>query len=207
MPGAIVTPVSSNSIAEKCALFEQVIRTKIGSPYVIAAMDSLADNLTVVGYEANGGFLQKSSLEKNNTFLAPLPTRDAIIVIICVILLAKEKQLTMSELVKTLPQRFTFSDRLKDFPTDLSKQRLAEMTSGSQKENLQAIKKQFGFVGNPIRMSIIDGLRIWFDNEDIIHFRPSGNAPELRCYTESSSSQQAVNLNKSCLNVLAKWKN
>lgn len=202
----VVTPVSSNSAVEKCALFEQLIRTKIGSPYVISAMSKLEGRRGVVGYEANGGFLQASNLEKNDNLLSPLPTRDATIVIMSVMLLAQEKQLTISELINTLPHRFTHSDSLKNFPTDLSQQKLANMTSGNTEENLHAIKMQFDFAGEPITINIIDGLRIYFDNNDIIHLRPSGNAPELRCYTESNTQQQATSLNSLCMNTLAQWK-
>ena len=31
-----------------------------------------------------------------------------------------------------------------------------------------------------------------FDSEEIIHLRPSGNAPELRCYTEAASGARAT---------------
>ncbi|BCD91209.1 hypothetical protein fh0823_13480 [Francisella halioticida] len=41
-----------------------------------------------------------------------------------------------------------------------------------------------------------DGVRITFVNKDILHLRPSGNAPELRCYTETSSKKVAEELNK-----------
>ncbi|MEG2887595.1 MAG: hypothetical protein RR874_01370 [Aeromonas sp.] len=36
-----------------------------------------------------------------------------------------------------------------------------------------------------------DGLRISLSNQTIIHLRPSGNAPELRCYAEAMSFSQA----------------
>jgi phosphomannomutase len=29
---------------------------------------------------------------------------------------------------------------------------------------------------------------------DIVHFRPSGNAPELRCYTEAATPERAEEL-------------
>ena len=41
------------------------------------------------------------------------------------------------------------------------------------------------------RLDQTDGLRIAFVNGDIVHFRPSGNAPELRCYAESASADRA----------------
>ena len=31
-------------------------------------------------------------------------------------------------------------------------------------------------------------------NQDVIHLRPSGNAPELRCYAESLNEAAAVQL-------------
>ena len=36
-----------------------------------------------------------------------------------------------------------------------------------------------------------DGLRMFLTDGDIIHFRPSGNAPELRCYAESDTPERA----------------
>jgi phosphomannomutase len=39
-----------------------------------------------------------------------------------------------------------------------------------------------------------DGLRITLANQNIVHLRPSGNAPELRCYTEAASAQLALQL-------------
>ena len=44
-----------------------------------------------------------------------------------------------------------------------------------------------------------DGLRVEFDTGDIIHLRPSGNAPELRCYAESIDQSQAVKICDTCL--------
>ncbi|GAB1478165.1 hypothetical protein MASR2M74_07080 [Paracoccaceae bacterium] len=51
----VVTPVSSNTGVEASGRFAAVIRTKIGSPFVISGMASAPGK--VVGYEANGGFL------------------------------------------------------------------------------------------------------------------------------------------------------
>jgi phosphomannomutase len=39
--------------------------------------------------------------------------------------------------------------------------------------------------------SEIDGLRFELENGDVIHYRPSGNAPELRCYTEAATAERA----------------
>ena len=62
--GTVVTPVSSNTALEACGAFAETIRTRIGSPHVIAAMDA-ARKAPVVGYEANGGFLLGSDVMLN----------------------------------------------------------------------------------------------------------------------------------------------
>jgi phosphomannomutase len=44
-----------------------------------------------------------------------------------------------------------------------------------------------------------DGLRATFASGDIVHLRPSGNAPELRCYAEADSPGRARLLCDECL--------
>ncbi len=204
----VVTPVSCNSAVEKSGLFRQVSRTRIGSPYVISAMQeaaSLYPEAAVVGYEANGGFLQQTSIRRNDKFLSALPTRDAVIVALSVMMAAFERQLTLSGLVQTLPARYTFSDRLKNFPTALSQSRLAEFVSGDWQRDVENIHQAFPFISRPVSVDNTDGVRISLENQDVVHLRPSGNAPELRCYTESGSPEAARALNQQCLQQMAAW--
>lgn len=42
-----------------------------------------------------------------------------------------------------------------------------------------------------VRLNYTDGVRIWFGNGDIVHIRPSGNAPQLRIYAVSDVAQRA----------------
>lgn len=193
----VITPVSSNTAIEKSNLFKQVIRTKIGSPYVIEAMQYAQlgnTEATVVGYEANGGFLQQTVISKDNKTLAPLPTRDAAIVPITILLLAQEQNKTISQLLQTLPQRYTYSDRLKAFATEKSQLLIQQLIANDTPTNLRNIKTLFPSLANPIAIETTDGLRITLDNDDIVHLRPSGNAPELRCYCEAGTMEQAINL-------------
>ncbi|MBU0911354.1 MAG: phosphomannomutase, partial [Gammaproteobacteria bacterium] len=63
---------------------------------------------------------------------------------------------------------------------------------------------QLGFNGVEISdLNQIDGLRISLSNNDIVHLRPSGNAPELRCYAESETEAAAIALVQKCLTKLA----
>jgi len=201
----VITPVSSNSAVEKSKLFKNIIRTKIGSPYVIEAMQHAQqddDTQTTVGYEANGGFLQQTEISQNDKILSPLPTRDAVIVPIAILLLAQKQQLTISELLTTLPQRYTYSDRLKDFSIEKSQRLIAGLIASDIKTNLANINAMFPEFTIPVDIDITDGVRITFDNDEVVHLRPSGNAPELRCYTESSSASNAASLCQVVMAVL-----
>src|SRR5262249_38299256 len=90
---SVSTPVSCNTAGEKCDWFRQVRRTRIGSPFVVASMlqASARGAKCVVGYEANGGFLLNSDVESGGRQLRALPTRDAVIVILGILLLARKQ--------------------------------------------------------------------------------------------------------------------
>jgi phosphomannomutase len=191
---SVSTPVSCNSAVEKCGWFREVRRTRIGSPFVVAAMTeaAAAGAKRVVGYEANGGFLLNSDIEAGAKKLRALPTRDAVIVMLGILLLAKAQRKTVAELAATLPARFTASDRLKDFATEKSAAILAGFNAGSAAADQAAIEKMFGGIcGTVAGLNRTDGLRITFANEEVIHLRPSGNAPEFRCYAEAATDERA----------------
>jgi phosphomannomutase len=207
---AVVTPVSSNTAVEKCNRFEKVIRTRIGSPFVIAGMNQAAANGAVrtVGYEANGGFLINSPITINGKTLQELPTRDAVIVLISILLLSMGSGKTISQLKADLPQRFTASNRLKEFPTEKSQKIIAQLNSGNFAKDKDAIETVFSHVSGEVAgLDTTDGLRITFDNKEVIHLRPSGNAPEFRCYTEAASEARSVEMNSACITILHSWQN
>jgi len=191
---SISTPVSCNTAVEKCGWFRDIRRTRIGSPFVVVSMlqASAAGAKRVVGYEANGGFLLNSDIETGGKKLRALPTRDAVIVMLGILLLAKAQRKTVSQLAAGLPARFTASDRLKNFATEKSQVILAKFNSGSEAADKTAIEKMFGSIcGTVAALNRTDGLRITFANEEVIHLRPSGNAPEFRCYAEATSDARA----------------
>jgi phosphomannomutase len=203
----VVTPVSSNSAVEKSSWFQQVLRTRIGSPYVIAAMEGVGGNGRVIGYEANGGFLQQNEIEMSGKVLTPLPTRDATIVPLAILMLSREKGIPISGLLEGLPGRYTASDRLKNFPTELSREILSDISSGDFSQDREKLNKIFGaLAGQAKEVDLTDGVRITFENDEIIHLRPSGNAPELRCYTEAETPQRSVELNREAIRLMEQWR-
>ncbi|WP_293660121.1 phosphomannomutase [Rhodoferax sp. OV413] len=200
---AVVTPVSSNTMLERSGSFPRIIRTRIGSPYVIEGMQQAAESGAplVVGFEANGGFLLGSEVLRagaspaQGPCLAPLPTRDAVLPILALLCSAKARGLKMSELSRNLPQRFTASDRLQGIPTDNSRA-LLERLRGNAAQLQTLLAPDAGAITS---IDETDGLRVHFAGGQIVHLRPSGNAPELRCYAESSSPTEASLLCADCL--------
>jgi phosphomannomutase len=199
---AIATPVSCNSAVELSGLFTTVQRTRIGSPFVIEAMNGLvADGqASVCGYEANGGFLLATPVMLDERTLGALPTRDAVLPILSVLVDAKRRGVKLSALQAQLPRRYTFSERLQSYPTAQSQALIAHLEQGDEAAILVRLTAMFWeLVGEANGIDRTDGLRIHFANGDIIHLRPSGNAPELRCYTESDSVERAAALNAQAL--------
>lgn len=193
----VVTPVSSNTALEQSRAFEHVVRTRIGSPYVIAGMQEALSvgNEAVVGYEANGGFLLGSQVLRAGRRLGPLPTRDAVLPIVALLCAAKERDCKLSELGNHLPQRYTASDRLQNFDALKGRELIARI-----KEDTLLVGELLAPQSGPVvHFNEVDGLRVTFANGDIVHLRPSGNAPELRCYAESGSMKAARDLCDACL--------
>lgn len=191
----VVTPVSSNTAVEKCGLFSRVMRTKIGSPYVIEGMQACAGQGSVVGYEANGGFLLGSDLMQNGRRMASLATRDAVLPMLALLCMASERKCKVSALARTLPERYTASDRLQDF-SSLKSQSLILRLLESNDLLSAMLAPQAGVVA---KIDQTDGLRVAFASGDIVHLRASGNAPELRCYAEANSPERAKALCDECL--------
>ena len=187
---ALAVPVSCNTAIEKCGSFKEVLRTRIGSPYVIEAFDKLKDYKSFAGFEANGGFLLGSNLEQDENILQALPTRDALLPFIVLLSYVVKEKVTLSKLVASLPQRFSSSDRIQEFSRENSLKLLQKGES-----NPQSLVETFSLKDLKVAdINKIDGLRLTLDNGSIIHLRPSGNAPELRCYIETSSQKDSDNL-------------
>jgi phosphomannomutase len=188
----LVVPVSCNTAIEQSGAFKQVLRTRIGSPYVIEGMNQLRQQSDepVAGFEANGGFLLGSSLSG----LAALPTRDALLPMLSLLVAAARSKCSISSLVADLPERYTHSDRIKDFQGEQSREYLERLTRDAELQSQVA-----GKAAPPAMVDTTDGFRMTFADGDIVHLRPSGNAPELRCYAEAASIEGAKKLCASTL--------
>jgi phosphomannomutase len=182
----VVTPVTSNSAIERTGFFGQVVRTKVGSPYVVAAMEQHSDG--VVGFEANGGTFVGQGISVDGRAMTPLPTRDAVLPLLCALGLAARQGKRVSEIVEALPLQHAMADRLQDVPGERSGEFLKRLEIDG------TFASEFFGEHGIASLSAIDGLQFRTLSGDVVHFRASGNAPELRCYVEGSTVEKAKSL-------------
>lgn len=226
---AMVVPVSCNDAIDRGPLKDRIEpKTRIGSPFVIAGMEKARrkGSRAVCGWEANGGFLTGSEINRHGRKLAALPTRDAVLPILAVLAASREQGLALTGLFEQLPARFSRAALLKAFPRDRSlaitrrftpdnpdilevefdgSRINAQKADGTElilteieSSDLQRIRAELERYFLPSsgfsaihRMNVLDGIRIYFDNGDVAHLRPSGNADELRIYAVADRQDRA----------------
>ena len=193
----IVTPISSNDMVRRLPEFTQVTLTRIGSPFVIAAMQEiLAADPTAkpIGFEASGGFLlgfpasapAQGSAQDIAAPLEPLLTRDSLLPLIVPLLAARKAGKDLAALIADLPPCFTAADRIQGINADKAAAFLNRLIDSNPAR--RAFFEPFGTIKSH---DLTDGLRLDFESGDVIHLRPSGNAPEFRIYAQSGTQESA----------------
>lgn len=170
-PGdTIVTTIAASSVVDTVG--KKVVRTKVGSPYIIAAMK---ENSADFGFEQNGGAV----------FAKNIYTRDGGSVMIKILSLFSDFNGSFSELVATLPKFYMHRTKL-DCPTELNS------------SIIEGAKSKF----NGAKVEEMDGLKIWQDEKTWILFRPSANASEFRVFAESNDEARARQLLEDGINLV-----
>lgn len=165
----VVTPVNTSQVIDKIG--KPVIRTKVGSPYVVKAMENYGASF---GFEANGGGISKEVML----------SRDAGSTTIKILNILSRNHMTLKELVNTLPQFFIYRTKI-DCPMNIY---------GSILEKVRTKFESSGLI-----VEEIDGLKIWKDDNIWALFRPSSNAPEFRVFAEATTEKEAKRLGEECI--------
>ena len=110
---------------------------------------------------------------------------------------------TVSQLLSELPARYTASDRLQDFPTARSHDKLDQLARAAPARLEQELGGGFGAVAETNQ---VDGLRVTFESGEILHLRASGNAPELRCYAEADTEARAREITARAVERMQRWR-
>jgi phosphomannomutase len=129
---AAAVPISANDAVERRMAERGVSlqKTKIGSPYVISALDELRRAGTyarIVGWEANGGFLTGSDIALTSGTLIALPTRDSTLPIVANLFAAGEQCIPLATLWGRLPARFGRAGLIDNVPVAVSQAILAHL--------------------------------------------------------------------------------
>ncbi|MCB8835903.1 phosphomannomutase [Aurantimonas sp. VKM B-3413] len=187
----LVTPVTSSSAIERSGIADSVIRTRVGSPFVIAGMAEAAASGAsgIVGFEANGGLLLGSDIVRDGRRLAALPTRDAVLPIAAVLAEMARTGKALADLVADLDAGHAAAHRLPEVKADRSGPFLSRLAEDSAWR-----EAFFAPIGRADAVDGIDGVRVTLESGAVVHYRASGNAPELRCYVEAGDAAKAQRL-------------
>lgn len=158
----VVTPINTSQVVEY--LGKPVVRTKVGSPYVVEAMKKYK---ATFGFEANGGGISSEVMM----------SRDGGTTTIKILNLLKITEKTLAELVDDLPWFYLYRVKV-DCPREY---------------NLKVIKTAKKKIKG-IKIEEKDGLKIWLDSSSWILFRASSNAPEFRVFAEAAEEEKAKKL-------------
>jgi len=160
----VVTPINTSQVVDHIG--KPVIRTKVGSPHVVQAME---ENGALFGFESNGGGVSKEVML----------SRDAGSSMIKILNIMKKSGMSLKELVGTLPKFYICKSKV-ECPMDI------------YPYVLKNAKTEFGSSG--VRIEEIDGLKIWKGGNTWTLFRPSVNAPEFRVFAEAKNRRRSLRL-------------
>jgi phosphomannomutase/phosphoglucomutase len=160
--GTIVTPINTSAVVEKIG--KKVIRTKVGSPYVVESMKKHRANF---GFEGNGGGIHAEIML----------SRDGGSTLIKFLKILGRSGKSLSGLMSELPIFF------------ISKSKINCPKKYNQKI-LSVIEKQY----SDHQIERLDGLKIWLGDSAWILFRPSSNSEEFRVFAEAADSKKAASL-------------
>ncbi len=174
--------------------------TKIGSPYVIDSMNAkMNKHSRIAGWEVNGGFLLGTDIVKNNKKLKRLPTRDAFLPIAVALVVAFDS--SIDKIFSPLIKRHTQAGLLDNFDIKISGEIVKRFSNDSDitKEQLSKYFNPKDKFSQILNINYLDGIRIYFSNKEIVHIRPSGNAPQLRVYSVADSQRRADEIVRLCI--------
>jgi phosphomannomutase/phosphoglucomutase len=166
-PGAkIVTPVSSSTLIKDTAEANkgQIVWTKVGS---VTVSQEMKKQKALLGGEENGG-----------VFYGPhQAVRDGAMTTALILDLMADSGKKLQELIAEQPQYFIEKGKV-------------ECPEEKKEKILEKLIEQV----KGMKISTIDGVKIWFEDKSAILVRPSGTESIYRLYAEAKSPERASSL-------------
>jgi len=151
---------------------KKAIRCRVGSPPVIEMMKK---NGVHFGFESSGGTINGEIHY----------TRDAGITTIKILKIIRQTNKSLLQLMEEFPKYYTVKEKV-ECPSNLNEQII---TKAKEKYRGKKIED-------------LDGVKIWIDSDSWILFRPSGNAPEFRVFSEALELEKAQQLSEEGLSLV-----
>ena len=183
---SVVCPINSSIIISNICnkLENELIFTKVGS---VEVTHTMKNNNSIIGFEENGGFFYG---------LLNYVRDGAITTALILEMLSYYKQNPNSlntSLSSSSSNKNNKDNNIVDSKISLSKifkifDNTFQYKSNIKLSNMEDISKVLDLCKNHglvKKIDSIDGIKIWFDNDSWIMFRPSGTEPLLRIYAES----------------------
>jgi phosphomannomutase/phosphoglucomutase len=164
----IVTSVSSSTLVKDIAdaYGGEIVWTKVGSVTISQTMKKINAKL---GGEENGGI-----------FYGPHQSvRDGGMTTALILDIMAKTDEKLSKLLGELPKYFIEKGKV----------------NCSDKLKEKVLEKLIGQLDG-LNISIIDGVKVWFDDKSAILVRPSGTEPVYRLYAEAKTEEKATQLVK-----------
>lgn len=162
----IVTPVSSSTLVKDTAekYKGQLVWTKVGSVTVSQTMKKIKAKL---GGEENGG-----------VFYGPhQAVRDGSMTTALILSIMAQTGEKISKLISEQPQYF------------IEKGKVA-----CPEDKKEIVLKELEAQLKGLKISTVDGVKIWFQDKSAILVRPSGTEPIYRLYAEAKNQERALQL-------------
>lgn len=171
----VVVPVNVSNVVDHIG--KKVIRTKVGSPFVVAAMKK---NGAGFGFESNGGGIHADIMM----------SRDGGTSLIRMLNVLSWSKKSLAELVSELP-KFYISKKKFDCPVE---------------KNRKILSAAVKFL-KPVSFDETDGLKLILDGSTWVLFRPSSNAAEFRVFVHSDTQTKTLQLMEDALAFASKIAN
>ncbi|HEY6536720.1 MAG TPA: phosphoglucosamine mutase [Candidatus Nitrosocosmicus sp.] len=173
---SVVCPINSSVVISKICkeIDAKVIFTKVGSIEVTQTMNHTGSK---IGFEENGGFFY--GLLNN--------VRDGAVttaLILEMLSYYKLHPLNVNSISKNRKDndRITLSKLYEFIDTTFQHKSSIKLSNLNDYSNILNLCRNHGSIK---KIEEIDGIKIWFDDDSWIMFRPSGTEPLLRIYAES----------------------
>ncbi|MBT3984700.1 phosphomannomutase [archaeon] len=194
---AAITVSSNDAVCNSLeSMGIKVVKTRIGSPYVIDAMNK-AEGKTV-SWEANGGFLTGCDFIIQDKKLEALPTRDAVLPLVIALVLGRKLSEVIEETFRGYDSYSEASyienndEGCEQYTAEMGKRIVKSLTpQGKEVDFRLKARLESYFSKEIVKVNYVDGFRVYFSDGEVIHLRPSGNAPQFRIYSVGRSPERA----------------